>query len=469
MGRSISVAMIVKDESAQLAECLSGIAGFADEICLIDTGSRDNTVEIARQHKAKVTFFIWCDDFAAARNESLRKCTKDWIFVLDADERVAPEDFAQLRQLVEGPANVCYRFETRNYTNTESVADFHRCRPDDPHRRGFAGWYPSSKVRLFPNNSGARFTGTVHELVNESLEQNGIRPVNSDIPIHHYAFMRPPARIQAKQELYLQLGYKKIQENPSDPKAFIELGNQYAEVRDYTNAVGAYRQALMLDPSNAQVLKDLGGALHLIRRSDDAKHALRLAVQLDPSLAEAWRNLGVIHADEKDWPASIGCFERAMELDAGWVDGHRYLSVALEGAGLLPQAAEASRKALEAGMTSEALKLYVHQMLRLERRAEARSVIAGLIGRSGGNSEFHNVLGELYYYDDLFQEAKEQFVLAGQAGSGAAYNNLGVVLYREKLYDKAKQAFEMCLQYEPNHRGAMNNLEKTLACLNGNG
>jgi glycosyltransferase involved in cell wall biosynthesis len=191
------VAMIVKDESAQLVECLSGIAGFADEICLVDTGSRDNTVEIARQHKAKVTFFIWCDDFAAARNESLRKCTKDWIFVLDADERVAPEDFARLRQLVEGPANVCYRFETRNYTNTDSVAEFQRCRPDDPHRRGFAGWYPSSKVRLFPNSSGARFTGTVHELVNESLEQNGIRVVNSDIPIHHYPFMKPPSRIQA--------------------------------------------------------------------------------------------------------------------------------------------------------------------------------------------------------------------------------------------------------------------------------
>jgi len=466
MARTVSVAMIVKDESAHLAECLTSMAGFADEICLVDTGSRDETVEIARRYKAKVTFFIWCDDFSAARNESLRQCTKDWIFVLDADERIAPEDFSRLRELVEGPANVCYRFVTRNYTNSESVAEFNRCERGDPHARGFAGWYPSSKVRLFPNNSGARFEGTIHELVHASLERNGIQPVNVEIPIHHYPFMKPPGRIQAKQELYLQLGHKKAQENPKDPNAFIELGNQYAEVRDYVNAVGAYRQALVLDPSNAEVLKDLGGALHLIRQSENAKHALRLAVQLNPSLAEAWRNLGVIHADEKDWQAGIDCFERALALDAGWTDGHRYLSVALEGAGQLGRAADAARKALEAGMTYEALKLYVHQMLRLERRAEARDAIKGLIGR-GGNGEFHNVLGELFYYDDLLEEAKEHFTAAGRAGSSAAFNNLGVVLYRQKRFAEAKQAFEACLKIEPNHPGALNNLQKTLAYLNG--
>ena len=102
MSRSISVAMIVKDESEQLADCLASIESLADQVRIVDTGSSDNSVDIAHQYKAEVTFFIWCDDFSAARNESLRGCNGDWIFILDADERVAEEDLAKVRALTEG-------------------------------------------------------------------------------------------------------------------------------------------------------------------------------------------------------------------------------------------------------------------------------------------------------------------------------------------------------------------------------
>ena len=82
----ISLCMIVKDEEQHLENCLNSIKELADEIIIVDTGSKDKTKEIAGKFTNKVYDFKWNDDFSEARNFSLSKATKDWILVLDADE-----------------------------------------------------------------------------------------------------------------------------------------------------------------------------------------------------------------------------------------------------------------------------------------------------------------------------------------------------------------------------------------------
>ncbi len=463
MAGSISLAMIVKDEADQLLECLRSVQGAVDEICIVDTGSRDTTMEIARAFNARTTAFIWCDDFAAARNESLRLCTKDWVFILDADERLAPGDVARLRQLAIGPMDTCYRMTTRNFTNNTSVGEFTPSPAGDPQARGFAGWFPSTKVRLFANRKGAKFEGKVHELVNRSLDSLGVKTANSDIPILHYPFSKSPDRVREKQELYLRLGHDKVKSDPADAKAHSELGNQYAEVGDWMNAASAFRESLRIDPSNALVLKDLGAALHMLKRDEEARQALRLALKLNPTMAEAWRNLGVVLADAKEWDGAIECFEQGLINDATWSEGHRYLSVAIEGAGRLIDAVVESKKALDSLPDStECLRLYIHQMLRLERRADARDHLLSLVAAGAKNPELHNVVGELFYYDNLFEESKNHFRLAGEGGLGPAYNNLGVVYFKQGRFAEAKEAFSQCLRLEPGHHGAQSNLEKVL-------
>lgn len=466
MVSSISVAMIVKNEADHLEECLAGLTDLAGEFCIVDTGSCDSTVEIARRYHAKVSVFLWCDDFSAARNESLRICTRDWVFVVDADERIAREDLPVLRALAEGPAGRCYRFVTRNYTNTTNTAEFTPCAPNDPHARGFAGWFPSSKVRFFPNRRGAQFEGTVHELVHTSLERAGIHAYPCGVPIHHYPLLKPPSRIREKQDLYLQLGHAKVAAEPGNTQAYAELGNQYVEVGDFGRAVAAYRECLRLDPQNAVVLKDLGAALHLANRSEEAIKVLQLALRMNPRMAEAWRNLGVIQSSLRDWEAARECFMKAVEADPAWLEGHRYLSVALEECGTLEQAAAASRRALEANPDSKpALQLYLHQMLRLERREEARNTLREILHQGAANPELHNAVGELYYYDNLNEEAKSHFRRAARDGLHAAYNNLGVVLFKEGSFAQARDAFDKCLAAEPGHHGAQENLRKTLKRL----
>ncbi len=96
---SISLCMIVKNESDVLQNCLESIKDIADEIVIVDTGSTDNTVEIAKKYTDNVFFFEWIDDFSAARNYSFSKATKDYILWIDADDVMLSEDQKKLIQL----------------------------------------------------------------------------------------------------------------------------------------------------------------------------------------------------------------------------------------------------------------------------------------------------------------------------------------------------------------------------------
>ncbi len=102
----ISLCMIVKNEERFLAECLESVKDVVDEINIVDTGSTDRTVEIARSYGANVIFREWRNDFAWARNEALQMATKRWTFVLDADEELEQECVAQLRSLKTTPAGL---------------------------------------------------------------------------------------------------------------------------------------------------------------------------------------------------------------------------------------------------------------------------------------------------------------------------------------------------------------------------
>ncbi len=97
----ISACLIVKNEKDHIKDVLSSLAGF-DEIVIVDTGSMDNTVELARAFTDNVFIdYAWADDFAAARNHALAKCTGDWVFSIDADEVLEQNGLRKIREITE--------------------------------------------------------------------------------------------------------------------------------------------------------------------------------------------------------------------------------------------------------------------------------------------------------------------------------------------------------------------------------
>jgi glycosyltransferase involved in cell wall biosynthesis len=321
--------MIVRNEALRLPDTVASIADLADEICIVDTGSTDETVETARALGCTVGHFPWCDDFAAARNAALELCRLPWILSLDADEIVAEEDHAELRALVHAPPQCAYRFVTRNYTNDLGASGFEPVMGECAQDMGYAGWFPSAKVRLFPNADNVRFEGVVHELVNDSLHGGGIPIVDTSVPIHHYPLRNErPGALERKRRLYLALGENKVSCNPDDPRAYGELANQYVELGAYGAAVDAYKKALALSPEESEWLKDMGAVLFLLGHDGAAKKALRLAVSLEPDLEEGWRNLGVVLIRGGEWPEARDVLERAFALNDRHPDNYRYLAIA---------------------------------------------------------------------------------------------------------------------------------------------
>ena len=206
-GARVSLSMIVRDEEHNLEECLSPVAGMFDEIVIVDTGSRDRTKEIAHRFTPHVHDFGWCDDFSAARNECLRHTTGDWIFWLDADDRIRPQHLAELRRLLDS-----------ELTNTPRVFLLDTLMP--PPRRGEEPTLVTH-ARLFRRDAGLRWTGRVHErltMPNSAADQS----IFSDIQIEHIGYLNP-AKHEAKVRRNLRLLRMDYTVDPTDPKTLLRL------------------------------------------------------------------------------------------------------------------------------------------------------------------------------------------------------------------------------------------------------
>ncbi|MDX8379842.1 MAG: glycosyltransferase family 2 protein [Gallionella sp.] len=147
---SLSVVIIVKNEAANIAACIASVA-WADEIIVVDSGSRDETVNIARERGAKVYVHADWPGFGPQKNRALDYSTQDWVFSIDADERVTPELRAELEQAMcgsEAQGYFCPRL-------SQFCGRFiHHC-----------GWYPDYVLRLFKRHAGRFSKSLVHERV----------------------------------------------------------------------------------------------------------------------------------------------------------------------------------------------------------------------------------------------------------------------------------------------------------------
>ena len=159
---TLSVCLIVRDEQAVIARCLSCVKKFADEIIIVDTGSTDATVEAARKFTDKIYFFEWRDDFSAARNFAFEKASGDYLMWLDADDVLPDKSCKKIRRLLSG-ADFDMAFLPYAVAFDDGVPTFEYYRE-----------------RIVKNGAGFRFEGAVHEAVSP----NG-KTVYCDARIEH--------------------------------------------------------------------------------------------------------------------------------------------------------------------------------------------------------------------------------------------------------------------------------------------
>ena len=169
---NLSLCLIVRDEEKHLARCLESVKNIADQIVVVDTGSKDATREIAKNLGAEVQHFEWIGDFAAARNASLEHARGRWILVLDADEWLAEPHAEKIGELSLGEAIHAYDLIQKS---TAAAGEILRNR----------------MVRLFPNRPGIRYEHKIHEDVMGGLRREGVSVLETDIEIEHSGYVDP--------------------------------------------------------------------------------------------------------------------------------------------------------------------------------------------------------------------------------------------------------------------------------------
>ncbi len=251
---TLGLAMIVKNGAHTLRECLASVAGLTNQIVIADTGSTDGSAQLARDLGAKVFDLPWQDDFAQARNAALQALTTDWALVLDDDEELDPEARAKIPSLLDNAAVGGYCLTLRNYLPVRFSLGGHApsVQPNNSsieRAKRSRAHTDFSICRLFRRHPEIYYVGRVHELVESRIRAVGLEIRMTGLVIHHFGILVSDAERRAKDEVYRRLGRLKVQENPNDADAWVELGLQeYEQFKNYSAGIECLEKALALNP-----------------------------------------------------------------------------------------------------------------------------------------------------------------------------------------------------------------------------
>jgi tetratricopeptide (TPR) repeat protein len=449
----LSLCMIVKNEAAQLRDCLSQVGAVVDEIVVVDTGSTDETREIAGQMGARVFEFPWVNDFSAARNESIRRANGYYILWLDADDRIDPEELGRIRKLKAGLRPDRLR---AYYLLIQSAS------PLD----GESSFY---QLRLFPNKPGVHFEGRVHEQVNFSLQRLGIPFKYLPICIRHTGYEDPravkgkyernwsileedlkkhpdnfvhryyAARTLAGMDRYREAieHIQKITGNPGIRKkertfylhAAILLGNFYLNIHEFSAAQALFQRLVIEYPDDPIVHYGLGESFYRAGEYEKACSPFWASLTLplefsvfpinkDKFVYDQFYNLG--HCCQR-----LGMVEQAREVWKSYIKLYPGHCQTLELVGLL---------ALESGQLSEAADYF---QTAIQKGAASDKIFANLglcLRKLGQWSEAEQALRQALVVNPVRLEA---------------LINLGLLFYQQKEYPLALDYFNQSLALDP--------------------
>lgn len=258
----ISVCIITKNEASKLEKCLKALRSYPFEIVVTDTGSTDNSVEIATKYADKVVTFEWINDFSAARNYCASKASHNVILSLDTDEYITKVNLDALYALIdENPKGVgeiilLNYFEVNERKNIQKV----------------------SVARLY-NRKHYIFARPIHE----SLTPKGNIPFYSySVPItaDHDGYLGSKEELERKSRRDIALLEQELLSSPKDPYLYFQLGQSYLVMRKEETALSYLRKALEYNPPiesdyTRVLVKNYGEILLTMDLLDEAKSVLQ--------------------------------------------------------------------------------------------------------------------------------------------------------------------------------------------------
>lgn len=298
-GIHLSLCMIVKNEEENLSACLESVKDIVDEMIILDTGSKDNTVKIAEEYGANILHFKWCEDFSAARNESIKFASGKWILWMDADEQFdenSKEELKTILNLTQHPMGV--KVTIKNFSSNNVSY--------------------GNAYRLFSNHCGISFKNIVHEQVSYSLKEIKAEIVDSNIVINHFGYDESKFDQEKKRVRNLPLLKKMSNENPDDFLPQFLLGKHYSgEDHNQGKAIYHLEKFLQMNSREIKLIASAYTTLGDIYLSQNeiikAKFNVEKSLEVAPSQMTAYYLLGRIESDQKQFEKAVEHLEELLE------------------------------------------------------------------------------------------------------------------------------------------------------------
>jgi len=417
MGQTVSVCMIVKNEEKNIRRVLECAKKFADEIIVVDTGSEDRTPEIARELGAKVYFFQWCDDFSAARNESLKYATCDWILWLDADDYI---DDTNIARLIELKKNLPPEKDEIYYFVIESeMVD----------SKDFSETWAWLQVRMFPNHPELRFEGKIHEQIIPSAEKLGLKQRFVGIKIIHTGYTSAE-KLAEKMKRNLKILEEEEKKQPDAWWIKRYLALSYSRLGRIEEGEKKIKEAIdLISPNNKIWLFDLYMNLCDIckvqGKFDEALEALDDAEYVNPTE-------GYVNIERAEIFFARGEYEDALEeLEKARKKGFQV--------GLIPLSYDKVKRKYYIGKA--------RTLTRLGKYGDAKAYFDELLNFFPEATYFPEILDDLvlcYSKVGDFRKLYEALKIAYDRGKLSPYHISNLALACEKIgkLDEARKYFE---------------------------
>ena len=343
----ISQCMIVKDEEKNIRRALSWGKDIMWEQIVVDTGSKDQTPEIAARMGATVYHFSWIDDFAAAKNYAIQKAKGDWIVFLDADEYMRPEDTKKLVRYLESLQKSRYHGLLTSWIQVDGSEAILQDETGEEKEKlklhksikadGTAGVALSgTQVRIFRNLERICYQGRIHEKLYVKNGSFFCKDVSRELAVYHTGYTPSEMEEKKKVERNLYLVKKELEDHPGDYKLMSYLGDSYFQQKNQEEAAKWYQQAVSFMPKTISE-DSIQGALifkHLLliyMDFGDEKAAIRVyeeGIRRFPKEGDYDYLMGKKYVEWKQFEKGAYHLQRAIGLMEQYGSGSRSILLA---------------------------------------------------------------------------------------------------------------------------------------------
>ncbi len=241
----ISVCIIAKNEEPYIEECLRRLSHFDWEIVVVDTGSTDRTIEIARAYTPNVYHFDWINDFSAARNYSVRKASNNYILVVDCDEYLQADSVAEdliahlTEQITPSQAGLFHRISP-----SASLSSLEHTESDN-NIYGESVSVSHEQIARFFHRQYTHYEGTIHEQL-VSRCGKPLEFISVPLTFYHVGYSTSDMK-HKKASRNIAMLEASLEKQGADPYVLFQLGQSYFGLADYSLALPYFEQALSMD------------------------------------------------------------------------------------------------------------------------------------------------------------------------------------------------------------------------------